>query len=407
MVAMPLGLGLVAAAVRRAGHDVRSIDLLGAASPCEAVRASVAEHRPDAIGISIRNIDDQNRAAPRFLLEPVREVVRACRAATSAPVVVGGAGYSIFPTAALAFLGASYGVRGDGEVIFPKLLDHLARGADPACLPGVEAPGRRAAAPAWDEALDALPAWDDTLTALAPADDPTLWVPVQTRRGCPNDCVYCSTALVQGRTIRCRSPRLVVDSLAELARRGRRRFFFVDNSFNLPEAHAVELCHRMRDAQLGVAFRCIVYPERLSETLASAMAEAGCVEASIGFESGSPGVLRALHKRFSPDDVRAVCDRLARHGVRRFGFLLFGAPGETRETVEESLAFAESLGLDGLRITVGIRIYPGTPLAAHALAEGVIASNDDLLEPRFYLAPGLEPWIHERSSTLAATGRAR
>jgi radical SAM superfamily enzyme YgiQ (UPF0313 family) len=78
------------------------------------------------------------------------------------------------------------------------------------------------------------------------------------------------------------------------------------------------------------------------------------------------------------------------------GFLLLGGPGETRETVEESLAFAASLALDSLRITVGLRIYPGTPLQKRAIEEGVIAADDDLLVPRFYLAPGLEPWIHEK-----------
>jgi len=78
------------------------------------------------------------------------------------------------------------------------------------------------------------------------------------------------------------------------------------------------------------------------------------------------------------------------------GFLLFGGPEETPETVERSLAFAQSLRLDLLRGTVGIRIYPGTELAQRALEEGMIEPGDDLLRPRFYLAPGLEPWIHER-----------
>jgi hypothetical protein len=72
------------------------------------------------------------------------------------------------------------------------------------------------------------------------------------------------------------------------------------------------------------------------------------------------------------------------------GFLLLGGPGETQETVEESLAFAASLRLDLLRVTVGIRIYPGTRLARTAVREGVIGAEDDLLRPRFYLTPGLK-----------------
>ncbi len=130
------------------------------------------------------------------------------------------------------------------------------------------------------------------------------------------------------------------------------------------------------------------------------MAAAGCVEVSLGFESGSLAVLREMGKRFTPQDVREVSNRLADHSIRRMGFLLLGGPGESRETVEESLAFADSLQLDSLRITVGIRIYPGTKLAERAVAEGVVAPEDDLLLPRFYLAPGLEPWIHDRVEAL-------
>ena len=88
------------------------------------------------------------------------------------------------------------------------------------------------------------------------------------------------------------------------------------------------------------------------------------------------------------------CERLRRclldAGIFRRGFLLLGGPGETRESVEESLAFADSLNLDALKVTVGVRIYPETPLAATALAEGMIRPDDDLLWPRFYLAPRIE-----------------
>jgi radical SAM superfamily enzyme YgiQ (UPF0313 family) len=130
--------------------------------------------------------------------------------------------------------------------------------------------------------------------------------------------------------------------------------------------------------------------------LVDAMREAGCTEVSLGFESGCAPVLKALNKRFLPRDVRLVADRLAARGIQRMGFLLLGAPGETRESVEESLTFVRSLELEELMITVGIRIYPHTALARRAVREGVIAPDDDLLRPRFYLAPGLEPWIHER-----------
>jgi radical SAM superfamily enzyme YgiQ (UPF0313 family) len=404
MVAIPLGLGVVAAATRRAGHEVAFLDLLYETDVAAAVHRAVSAFAPDVIGISVRNIDDQSRDNPRFLLAQVRPVVAACRAASVAPVVVGGAGYSIFADAALAYLGADFGVVGDGEAVFPALLDRLEAGSDPAELPGVRALGRAAGRPAaFSEDLDDLPLWDEALAGVADPASPDLWVPVQSRRGCPNDCSYCSTALVQGRAIRAREPRAVAAHVARLAAAGYRRFYFVDNSFNIPEPHALELCEALAELTPPVAWRCIVYPHLVREELVAAMAAAGCVEVSLGFESGSERVLRAMNKRFTPADVRSAADLLAAHGIRRIGFLLLGGPDETRQTVEESLEFAASLRLELLRITVGIRIYPGTPLARLAVAAGVIAAGDDLLEPRFYLAPGLEPWIHERVARFAAT----
>ena len=82
------------------------------------------------IGISVRNIDDQSMAEPGFLLQPVRDTVSLCRAFSDATIVVGGAGFSIFPEAALRYLKADLGVCGEGEVAFTTLLRALERGED-------------------------------------------------------------------------------------------------------------------------------------------------------------------------------------------------------------------------------------------------------------------------------------
>ncbi len=407
MVTIPLGLGLVAAATRRAGHTVSLLDLLEEADPVQAVHRAVEAFAPDVVGISVRNIDDQCREAPRFLLSRVRPVVEACRGCTGAPVVLGGAGYSIFPSAALRYLGADYGVAGDGEVVFPELLECLEEGRDPFGLPGVHVAGRGEPPESSFRELASSPLpRDEAPWRMADPAVADLWFPVQSRRGCPNDCSYCSTARIQGRRIRCRPPAEVAEHVARLAAAGFRRIYFVDNSFNIPEAHAFELCRALRRLEPPVTWRCILYPHVVPEELVASMAAAGCVEVSLGFESGSPAVLREMNKRFTPADVRAASDRLAAHGVRRMGFLLLGGPGETRETVEQSLAFASSLTLDALRITVGIRIYPGTPLARRAVEEGIVSRDDDLLRPRFYLAAGLAPWIHERVAAFTAAAPA-
>jgi len=74
---------------------------------------------------------------------------------------------------------------------------------------------------------------------------------------------------------------------------------------------------------------------------------------------------------------------------------LLGGPSETKETANESLVFADSLGLEAMKITIGIRIYPNTLLAQVAKKEGLIGDDDTLLFPRFYIAKGLEDWLRK------------
>jgi len=206
MPTLPLGLALVAAATRRSGHEIRFLDLLTATDPLAAVHHVIDEFRPEVIALSIRNVDDQSMQDTKFLLEPVREVVAACRAASHAKIVVGGAGYSIFPAAALDYLGADYGICGEGELVFPVLLERLQRGQDVAGLPGLYARGGQPTTTRiFAEDLDLLPMPEAELWASANPDDSEVWVPVQTRRGCPLACSYCSTPELEGSQVRMRS----------------------------------------------------------------------------------------------------------------------------------------------------------------------------------------------------------
>jgi radical SAM superfamily enzyme YgiQ (UPF0313 family) len=275
--------------------------------------------------------------------------------------------------------------------VFPILVDRIMTGPDRSgpyqlYLPWTGPTGRRT----FVKRLDDYPLPDaDAIFSGAYANG-DFWMPVQTRRGCAMACSYCSTPAIEGRALRKRSPGEVVGWLGRWVDAGVRRFHFVDNTFNLPESYAQELCEGIAAAKLGITWRCILYPWRIDEKLAELMARAGCVEASIGSESGSEDILRLMNKRFSPADVRHVADVTARQGIWRMGFIMLGGPGETLASAEESLRFADSMELDSLRVTVGIRIYPDTDVAVRAVRDGLIDPGDDLLHPRFYMVPGLE-----------------
>ena len=395
MPTLPLGLACVASATQKAGYDVAMVDLMVEKDTRSALKEAIEGFSPDIIGISVRNIDDQNMENPIFLLDPVKEIVAGCRSLSGARIVLGGAGYSLFPESALSFLGADLGIQGEGEVVFPELIERMERGASLSGLSGLYVPSHGFQCKrAFTKNLDTLPLPDTDLLPI-PSQKEKLWMPVQTRRGCPLSCSYCSTEVIEGRVMRRHSPEAIVQWMARWRRAGIRQFYFVDNTFNLPPSYAKKICRNLIDHGLNIRWWSILYPKQVDKELVGLMAEAGCEQVSIGFESGSERILKNMNKRFTPKEVHQISERLSEYGIRRMGFLLLGSPGETRESVEESLVFADSVNLNFLKITAGVRIYPHTSLAKRAIAEGVISSHDDLLFPRFYLAKGLEVWLTE------------
>ncbi len=404
MPTLPLGLACVAAATQRAGHQVKLIDLTSPESWPAVLERSVGDFQPDMVGISVRNIDDQARPATQFLLARVKQVVDKCRTLTRAPVVTGGAGYSIYPESVLAYLGADMGIRGEGESAFPALLDCIQHGRNVADVPGVYLPGRRKSVRNRFEAnLDNLPFPDERLWLASELAAEDVWIPVQTRRGCPMDCSYCSTAAIEGRARRAHSPASVIDMIEHHVKAGFNKFYFTDNTFNIPSVYAGELCKRIRASGINITWMCILYPWEMEEALVSDMAQAGCREVSLGFESGNTEMLYRMNKKFDVHAVRRTSLLLNRYGIRQTGFLLLGGPGESRSSVAESLAFADSLPLDTVKLTAGIRMYPHTQLARLARAERIIEPDDDLLYPRFYLAEGLEGWLDETVAEWMST----
>jgi len=404
MPTLPLGMVSVATAVQQADHDVKLLDLPPDCDLASTVTAAVEGFAPDAIGIAVRNIDDQSMADTRFLLDPFKTITATCRAITKAPIILGGAGYSMYPDILLDWLDADIGIVGDGEAGLPAVLDQLRLGVDVTMIKGVYVKSyipvkKRCATPDFNR----LSQPDPALWSCPAEGREEVWLPFQTRRGCALACSYCSTASIEGTTLRKRNAKSVAGHLRRHYEAGFRRFYCTDNTFNLPADYAREFCRTLIDSVPPITWSCIVYPYKVAEELVEDMARAGCTEISLGFESGSSLMLKRMNKRFSVDDVRQAAGLFEKHGIKLHGYLLLGGPGETRETVQESLAFADSLPLVFLKVTTAIRIYPGTELASIAAAEGVIAADDDLLQPCFYLAQGLDDWIQEEVASWTAS----
>lgn len=379
--------------IKQGGHEVQILDLIEVKDTLDTLTKVIHGFEPGVIGISLRNIDNQSMHSPQVFIEEATRIIEEVRRLSPAPIVLGGAGYSIFPDVLLNHSSADMGICGEGEEVFNLLLKKLELKQPLVGIPGLYVKGKGSQERTFINDLDRLSLPGPDLLGLSAGSDTIL--PVQTRRGCPMKCSYCSTASIEGTLIRKRSPKKVVEWITKWTREGVRQFYFVDNTFNLPVSYAHDLCSELMRASLGVTWRSIIYPFKVDERLAAAMAEAGCVEASVGFESGCEKILQNMNKRFRLADITRTCNVLHASGIRRMGFLLLGGPGETRQTVEESLAFADSLDLDALKLSIGIRIYPHTHLADQARKEGIIGSEDNLLFPIFYIAAGLKDWIEE------------
>ncbi|MBW2061942.1 MAG: radical SAM protein [Deltaproteobacteria bacterium] len=405
MPVLPLGLACVAAAAQRAGHDVNLKTLMAEQDSLTALKEIIEAFEPEAIGISVRNIDDQTMENPKFLLDSIKEIVTRCQGLSHAPIILGGAGYSIYPQSALDYLKADMGIQGEGEIAFITLLERLHRKADLSGIPGLYLPegglqGKVRLLRSLDDCLLPLP--EDPPWIPSTLKDQRTWIPVQTRRGCSMDCNYCSTAIIEGRMTRRRSPERVVELMRRYVEAGFKRFAFVDNIFNLPTSYAKALCDQIIAAGISVSWTCIVYPWKMDEELVEKMARAGCRGISLGSESGSSKILKIMNKKFQPEDVRQISGWFKKYSIQQMGFLLLGGPGENKKTVKESLEFTDSLDLESVKITIGIRIYPYTALARIAVRDNIIEPNDDLLFPRFYMTGGLEEWLRKTVSDWTA-----
>jgi radical SAM superfamily enzyme YgiQ (UPF0313 family) len=379
----PLGLAYLAGPIEAAGHEARLLDLCFARDVPAAVRGALDDLTPEAVLVSIRNLDNVTWPSCRSYVENVREVVALCR--ERAVVVLGGSAFSLEPLSLLDATGAHCGVIGEGEDVVPRLLERIAAGAPLAGLPGVVVAGSgEFVAPRIPETVGTPSRrhFDVSryLTEGGAAN-------VQTKRGCPFGCVYCTYPVLEGSRVRTRPAAEVVRELRTLVdAHGVDYVEFCDDIFNFPRAAARELCEAMIAEDLRLSWSAFVNPGPLDERLLDLMVRAGCDAVELGTDSGSPAMLRSLGKSFTVEEVRRASLLCRAAGVATAHYLLFGGPGENDETIAESVALMDELAPEAVIVMVGIRIYAGTGLHETALKEGVVAPGQRLLEPVFYPA---------------------
>jgi len=384
----PLGLAYLDAALQSAGHVTHLWDVQVGDTTLEA---SVADFQPDFVGLSLRNIDNVQCHNPQSFVHELLHCCRRLRAQTTAPLILGGSGFSMFPRELLALTGVDYGIQGEGERALVQLLAALRARTPPVAIAGLVYRGADGAVrsnPGQTTGAKFIPAPVHERSILHSYTARGALPGVQTQRGCPLRCCYCTYPLIEGKHSRYRSGEEIVAEMRRLRAQDVRYTFIVDSVFNTSPEHVVDVCEALARAELDMQWGCFVRPCGLTRELLALMRRAGLRHIEFGSDSFSDPVLQRYGKGFSFAEIETASRYAHELELNYSHFLIFGGPGETAETVEETVSRAGLLPGAFYFATIGLRIYPETPLWRELEPEAQGESPADYLaEPRFYLAP--------------------
>jgi len=368
--------------------------------------ASILEReQPDYIGVSLRNIDGANSLDRTSFIPGYSEIIDTIRAHSKAVVIIGGAGFSIYPEKLLTILRPDYGIVGEGEESLRRLLVTLADGGDTSQIEGLAYfSGDKVIVNSHKNYLKSLELnFNDELSDFYWERSGML--NIQTKRGCCYNCIYCSYPIIDGRQVRTLDTDLIVGTLERLYKeKGINYVFFTDSVFNIYNKYNIELAEKIIKSGIKVNWGAYFSPHNLTDDILELFKRSGLKHIEFGTESLCTSQMHRYGKNFSFEDVLLNSERCLKLNIYYAHFLILGGIGETKETIKETMMNAGKIRYSVFFPYIGMRIYPGTPLHKMSIEEGKISSDDSLLEPTYYLADGFD--YKECKRLAQETGKA-
>ena len=183
---------------------------------------------------------------------------------------------------------------------------------------------------------------------------------IVTSRGCPAGCTYCIKHVSYQYATRLRSPELIMEELWYLKKLGINNIHMYSDLFTVSRDQVVELCKMMIDEKIGIKWTCNSRVDYVDEEMLMLMGKAGCRLISWGIESGNEQILRHARKGAYPDKAERALRWAKKAGIMNWGYFIIGLPGETEETIRQTIDFSKKLPLDIALFHVAAP-YPGTP----------------------------------------------
>jgi len=328
----PLGLGYLGSVAQNAGIETAIVDAEAEKLTLPELTERVNNMNPRVVGI---NTTSTNYKISLEIMEGIEAPQK----------IVGGPhatlrGQDFNPEGYLL-------VRGEAEDVFLDVIKGMYQGVVDAGTVGN---------------LDRLPYIDRSLFVNDPyMVDGKLEATMNTSRGCPFTCVFCSVPAMNGRKIRTRSIDNVVSEIKLLQMQGVNSIHFMDDIINHDRKRLVRMCDTFVDKELNVNWRGLARVELLDDDLLAKMSQAGCYKLAFGIESGTPRILDYIGKCSDLDKVRSVFKRCRELGIDTKAFFTIGYPSETEDEIRRTIDFSMELNADEAYFMV-VRAFPGTPL---------------------------------------------
>jgi anaerobic magnesium-protoporphyrin IX monomethyl ester cyclase len=338
------------------------------------------EYHPEVIGISFWT------ARVLFGLDLARHIKKIL---PDSKIIAGGVHATILPEDLLKSQVIDFVIRGEGEIAFVSLLEHIEKDISDKenidNLSFIDTHGRIVHNPIkYCNNLDDLPFPGYEHFINCEKFDKNVFRSVMFSRGCPFDCNYCASYKLWSRKTRFHTPSYIVQMIKHIHQKFGTDFFqFDDDTFTLRKGPVFEICRLIKQEKLDIRWHCDTRVECISHELLAAMKEAGLETVAMGVESGDLEVRKIIRKTASLEATERAFKIAAESGVNTVGYFMIGFPGETYEAANRTLDFAEKLQPDIPCISICIP-YPGTDSYQLALEVGSIEDRDSIDWSRYY-----------------------
>lgn len=348
----PIGPAMVAAQLRTAGYDVDLVDADAENLTMPETVDRILAFAPDAVGISCNYITKHN---------PTLELARRIKAQSDVFVFAGGNHAAAYSEGLLEAGGPiSVVLTGEGEAEAPALLEAMSVNGSPEGVPGaVIFTGGKTSLLARRGHIDDLDSLPFAAYDLLPMDKYSRFELV-TSRGCPYTCSFCASTEIVGTKVRLRTPESVVAEVEQLRHQYGDRFLWIsDDTFTAIKKHAVGISAALEQVKPSVKWSCFATAVTLNTEVLTAMKRAGCEYLSIGVETTHPSQKKYVGKRVTDESIAEAVQRCHDAGLRVYGFIIVGFPGENKETLESRYRLIEKAKFDDVGVNTLIPL-PGT-----------------------------------------------